>query len=90
MGRTVSAVGITAALLFGGGMATTASAATAQPSASASDSAASVLPGEWQFAGNYATYEKCRISGRSSGYQFRCEEERRLKVWKLYIWADHA
>lgn len=99
MGRKASAVGIAAALLFGTGVATAGSVAAApltssvaestasvRPTSSGSDSAASVLPGEWRFRGFYGSYEKCRISGRTSGTQYDCRHDERLDIWRLFLW----
>lgn len=75
--RHVLAVGIAAAILSGGGVAT-AGPASATPLSNVHDSVAQ----GWYYAGNYSTLDKCVAAGRSSGQQWKCIESAK---WLLYL-----
>lgn len=81
IGRKIPALGLTAALLFGAGLAT-ASAASAAP---AHRSSSTGVTG-WVYQDHYDTADECLAVGRTSGERWKCEQE--MDRFALYFYRS--
>ncbi|WFB07636.1 hypothetical protein LRS74_11650 [Streptomyces sp. LX-29] len=81
MKRNVAAVGMTAALLFGAGIAT-AGAASAAPAA---PSASTIALKSWHYAGYYASQSKCVADGHTAGVPWDCKKNK-YSGYSLYLY----